>query len=472
MPSTIDTPPPPRVGHARRPVWFLQERNEAMLVGRAVALGVIAVVGLFVPEAATAEEHLLAAAACAVALVLHVALWAMSRRWSRRLLLAVDAAIVIDAALILVLAHLAGAGNGIGLWLLPLLAVAVTLGYDTLAGVKALILGGIVLAALRLLGEDGAPPLEEAAAPLVIAVALVIVAGYFARVNERDLNRQLTLIEGKWTASAALTGASEVDEVVAAVRRALATVLPGWDVDVVLDRRAVTMRSWRERDAVFLETPLAGGDPPRPVGRVTASRPAGRLDRVTVRGRQMAALREVADDAGSALVRIEERERFERQALADPLTGLGNRRAFDEAIVAEMSRIERSGDPLGLVMIDVDHFKRFNDRHGHQAGDAALVAVARAIERGARAGDRACRVGGEEFALLLPGADEQAAAIVAERVRAGIEASADAAEPITVSLGVAAAHGGGDVPALVRTADARLYAAKGAGRNRVVSETA
>jgi diguanylate cyclase (GGDEF)-like protein len=127
---------------------------------------------------------------------------------------------------------------------------------------------------------------------------------------------------------------------------------------------------------------------------------------------------------------------------------------------------------VGLVMIDVDHFKRFNDRHGHQAGDEALVAVAEVLGTVARAGDRACRVGGEEFALVLPGADEAAAAAVAERVRAGIEASPPPAGPLTVSLGVAAARDGGGADRLVRDADLRLYAAKEAGRNRVVAGSA
>ena len=126
-------------------------------------------------------------------------------------------------------------------------------------------------------------------------------------------------------------------------------------------------------------------------------------------------------------------------------------------------------------MIDVDHFKAFNDRHGHLAGDEALADVARVLSEAARTEDRACRVGGEEFALLLPGADEAAAADVADRVRRGVEDMPGRFGPVTVSLGVAAWDAGpqGDDGAGLRAAaDARLYAAKAGGRNRVVAGAA
>ena len=126
-------------------------------------------------------------------------------------------------------------------------------------------------------------------------------------------------------------------------------------------------------------------------------------------------------------------------------------------------------------MMDVDHFKRFNDQHGHQAGDDALVDVGRVLSRVARAEDRACRMGGEEFALLLPGADERAAAEVAERVRRDVEDTAPRPRARSPSAsGVAAWDAGrhGDGAGLRAAADARLYAAKGAGRNRVVGAPA
>ncbi len=121
-------------------------------------------------------------------------------------------------------------------------------------------------------------------------------------------------------------------------------------------------------------------------------------------------------------------------------------------------------------MLDVDHFKRFNDTHGHQAGDRALAAVGTVLRHRGRREDRACRVGGEEFAVLLPGADGTAAAEVAERLRRAVEALDLPEGPVTVSLGSTSTRGAMRAHDLVADADARLYAAKARGRNRVVGE--
>lgn len=132
------------------------------------------------------------------------------------------------------------------------------------------------------------------------------------------------------------------------------------------------------------------------------------------------------------------------------------------------SEARRVRQPVGLVLLDVDHFKRFNDQHGHQAGDLALAEVAAVIAAAARAEDRACRIGGEEFALLLPGAGQSDGVGVAERMRRGIHARRLPFGAVTVSIGVAASDGGVDGRALMATADERLDAAKEGGRNRVV----
>jgi diguanylate cyclase (GGDEF)-like protein len=163
-----------------------------------------------------------------------------------------------------------------------------------------------------------------------------------------------------------------------------------------------------------------------------------------------------------------------RRATADPLTGLPNRRAFDEALAREVARAGRAGAALALVLVDVDHFKRVNDVHGHPAGDLVLRAVAERIAAAARAGDLVGRLGGEEFAIALPGAERASAAEAAERIRArvGSEPIAvdGAALAVTISAGVASFPAdAADGPALVARADARLYEAKRAGRNRVAS---
>ncbi|WP_321785644.1 sensor domain-containing diguanylate cyclase [Paraburkholderia sp. J94] len=167
----------------------------------------------------------------------------------------------------------------------------------------------------------------------------------------------------------------------------------------------------------------------------------------------------------------------ELRALAgtDALTALANRRAFEARADHEWLRARRSGQPLAVMMIDVDRFKRFNDRYGHAAGDGALAAVARAIGAHARRpGDCAARYGGEEFVLLLPETSAAQALAHAERLRAALEALAVPHEDspngvLTASVGVASTSERGfeNWRALIEAADAALYTAKRAGRNRV-----
>lgn len=178
---------------------------------------------------------------------------------------------------------------------------------------------------------------------------------------------------------------------------------------------------------------------------------------------------------------------LQRLTLQDGLTGIANRRAFDAALDREWRRAMRTAQPLSLIMIDVDHFKPFNDHYGHMEGDKCLQAVAAVLRASAvRASDLAARYGGEEFAVLLPQMNAVAAGGLAERIRGEVAALAirNQASPdghVTVSIGVADVHGSradaGAVPAsadypygqdLIRMADEMLYAAKSSGRNRVV----
>ncbi|QEL16742.1 diguanylate cyclase [Limnoglobus roseus] len=162
-------------------------------------------------------------------------------------------------------------------------------------------------------------------------------------------------------------------------------------------------------------------------------------------------------------------------AATDPLTGLANRRVFDEALGREAALAGRGGRPLSLALFDVDHFKGFNDAFGHPAGDDALCRTAALIAGGCRGTDVAARIGGEEFAVLLPATGATGAWALAERVRQRVEAAAWPLRAITVSGGVATF----DVPfrveagaCLVRAADRALYAAKARGRNRIAYDPA
>lgn len=168
---------------------------------------------------------------------------------------------------------------------------------------------------------------------------------------------------------------------------------------------------------------------------------------------------------------------METLALTDPLTGLYNSRFFDQSADRELSTAERSGQPVGMIMVDIDHFKRFNDTYGHAAGDAALREFARVVGHVMRPADTLARYGGEEFAIVVRGGDERATHAVAERARAAVEAltldlGGEQAAWMTASFGCASSeHYGLDRVALMRAADGALYEAKRAGRNRVVVAT-
>jgi diguanylate cyclase (GGDEF)-like protein len=168
----------------------------------------------------------------------------------------------------------------------------------------------------------------------------------------------------------------------------------------------------------------------------------------------------------------EHAEAFERQAREDALTGLANRRVFDQTLAHEFRRARRTGTPLCLAMIDIDHFKRINDNYSHAAGDAVLVAVARVMREQCREMDVPSRWGGEEFGLLLPQTRREDAVRVCERLRAAFAAlefeDIDLQLRVSVSIGLADEAGLETHEALLARADQALYAAKHEGRDRVV----
>jgi diguanylate cyclase (GGDEF)-like protein len=183
----------------------------------------------------------------------------------------------------------------------------------------------------------------------------------------------------------------------------------------------------------------------------------------------------LAEQAAVSIENVGLHETVERQAVTDELTGLFNRRRFQEAMATEVERSKRFGQPVGLVLLDLDDFKAVNDTYGHQQGDLVLREVARVLRETSREIDEPARYGGEELAVVLPGTDLEGAYNLAERVRAGIEELAlplldgDGVLRVTASFGVATLPGSADdMRELVAAADEALYRAKRAGKNRTV----
>ena len=165
-------------------------------------------------------------------------------------------------------------------------------------------------------------------------------------------------------------------------------------------------------------------------------------------------------------------ERSERalrtQSLTDPLTGIGNRRALEDRLEDEFARVQRQGGGFSVAMIDLDHFKDYNDRFGHLEGDNALVAVAALLVSDLRAQDFLARYGGEEFVIILPGTNLKGAMVMGERFRRTIQRASWSNRPLTISVGIASIDDGTVEPKdLFRRADEALYRSKNAGRNRV-----
>jgi diguanylate cyclase len=210
--------------------------------------------------------------------------------------------------------------------------------------------------------------------------------------------------------------------------------------------------------------------------RAMAQRLLGETRRMQDANAQLEQKLEASRDDISALQR--DLDEVRRESMLDPLTKIYNRKSFDEGMLKAFAEAADTGAPLCLMLLDIDHFKRFNDTWGHQTGDQVLRLVAMTLKSNIKGKDMAARYGGEEFAAILPETDLEGAMIVADNIRKAVQAKEllkrstnEKLGRITASFGVAM-YKPGDTPAtLIERADRCLYAAKHAGRNRVISET-
>jgi diguanylate cyclase len=166
-----------------------------------------------------------------------------------------------------------------------------------------------------------------------------------------------------------------------------------------------------------------------------------------------------------------------KESMTDPLTNIANRKAFDEAVQAALAAMAEDGEPVTLLLCDIDHFKTFNDTWGHQTGDQVLRLVANCLSENVKGRDTAARYGGEEFAVLLRGTGLEAATMVANQIRTTVEtkklvkkSTGDILGTITISIGVAQFAIGESAETTIRRADACLYGAKHSGRNLVINQ--
>ena len=315
--------------------------------------------------------------------------------------------------------------------------------------------------------------------PLAIAIAGILLAGVVALLfaesagRERDVRDELARLRARHDLILASAGDGIIgiddDGRAGFVNQAAARML-GWSIEDLRGRRldgsvlpslASQLRNGHMQSGEETMTRRDGSTFP---GEYTTTP-------ITEDGVAMGAVvmfRDVTARKGLEAQTLKSLAAAEELAAADPLTGLANHRTFHERLRIEVERARRNGRGLSLVVMDLDHFKRVNDLHGHQTGDRVLEHAARILEEETRTGELVARVGGEEFAMLLPDADEDEAFRAAERIRRAIAASSfPTVGAMTMSAGVCDMSQGPDADTLYRLADGALYRAKHRGRNMV-----
>lgn len=277
--------------------------------------------------------------------------------------------------------------------------------------------------------------------PMPVALAAVALIGYLVGRRKREQQR----IDGEAQARRELKRASgvakELERIAESVRRGIAT----HHASVLKFKERVANLGGDQQDAAWQELCGEAEDMLKPTLKLAA---------------QLAtAYDEIRQQSNNLMTFTEVR--------TDPLTGVSNRRALDETLESMFAMLHRYEQPFGLLLLDIDHFKQINDEQGHLYGDRMLKSVARLMDENVRDTDIVARYGGEEFVIVMPQTTLEGASSFADRLRQRIEEQL----PLTVSAGVAQAGEGDNPQTLLARADAALYGAKAAGRNRIYRHT-
>jgi two-component system, cell cycle response regulator len=495
----------------------LGERMGHLQLVRAGLVAVVLAAATFMADVvgAAVSDLMLASAAF---LLLTATVEALRRMGGRRGLLAVGGMLLMDGAYLAWVMYQTGGTQSPLRFLVYIHVIAVTLLASYRTGLKialwhSLLYFSVFYAQVARIvpavePQAAAGRLQESSVFNIIALWLVaLVTTLFSSVNERELRRRKRDLEALAEMAEHLENATEPRDVAGIVLDALSETFgftrgvllanprgedliplafrgPGEAPEVSPSLDGSVRQAWEQREALLLKKlslttdpqlsrllPFATGvvliplfDESRPVGALAVEYP-GRGTRIARPVVEMAT--QFASHAALALSNAWLLQQVRKMADTDGLTGIPNRRTFEQTLARELSRAERNGEQVTLVMLDVDQFKNLNDKYGHQTGDEVLKAVAAALTHNCRGFDTPARYGGEEFAVILPACSVAESLIAAERLRKGIN-QADLPVPTTASAGVATypMHAG-DPDALIRAADEALYESKRGGRNRV-----
>jgi diguanylate cyclase (GGDEF)-like protein len=418
------------------------------------------------------------------------------------------------AGFVLIAVAMASTGGAMSPAWIYLFFIAVFAAYFYRRPVAFVYLAGCVVTHALPLIYDPLAPHNMFVAHLVIAASAYVVLGAAIIAGKRlmwELRSRAEKLAAEQSSlrrvATAVVGGEAPESIYELVAVEAASLLGGGAAGILrLDNpsQATVMGSWADRPGgryesgtivavrpgsdfeQVLQTNLPvrveGHGPDSPVGRlgynasiITAIRVAGRTwgalavtaaDPVRLSEDDEHRLMEFGDLLATAIASIEDRAKLTTQASSDPLTGLANHRTLQQRLSAEVARAMRHGSPLSVAVIDVDHFKQINDAGGHEAGDETLVRIGRCLGKLARAEDTLGRVGGDEFAWILPETSREQALVAVERARRVIAEAVAEPYRITVSAGICDSYVTHDPAQLIRLADGALYWSKAHGRNQ------